>query len=141
MDPQSSRLIAELFEERGIGLVCLAGFMRIVKGELLDRYDGRMLNIHPSLLPSFRGLDGQRQAWDYGVKIAGCTVHFVDKGVDTGPIIIQKAIEVRSDDTVETLSARILEEEHMAYPEAVRMFAEGRLEIDGRRVTVKDVRK
>ncbi len=139
MSSESSEQIWRLCEERNIGLVCLAGFMRIVKGKLLDRYAGRMLNIHPALLPSFKGLDGQGQAIEYGVKYSGCTVHFVDKGVDTGPIVIQRVVPVLPDDTVERLSARILEQEHSAYPEAVKLFAEGRLVTEGkRRVRILD---
>ncbi len=138
MTPESSSAMAALCRDRKIGLVCLAGFMRIVKGELLDLYSGRMLNIHPALLPSFKGLDGQRQAFEYGVRVSGCTVHFVDKGIDTGPIILQKVVGIEAGDTVESLSAKILEQEHRAYPEAVRLYAEDRLEIDGRRVLIKD---
>ena len=134
MSLDSSEEMFRLCEERGVGLVCLAGFMRIVKGRLLEEYAGRMINIHPALLPSFKGLHGQKQALDYGVKIAGCTVHFVDAGIDTGPIIIQKAVPVLDTDTEESLSERILAEEHRSYPEAVRLFAEGKLKIDGRRV-------
>jgi len=137
MTPQSSEKICSLFMERGVGLVCLAGFMRIVKGKLLNEYSLRMINIHPALLPSFKGLHGQRQALEYGVRYSGCTVHFVDEGVDTGPIIIQKVVPVLQDDTEETLSARILEQEHRAYPEAVKLFAEDRLDIIGRRVFIR----
>jgi len=138
MSPESSARMAQLCAARGVGLVCLAGFMRIVKGELMTAYRGRMLNIHPALLPSFRGLDGQSQALEYGVRWSGCTVHLVDEGVDTGPIIIQRVVPVRDDDTVESLSERILVEEHAAYPEAVRLFAEGRLRIAGRRVFIRE---
>lgn len=130
-----SRVVSRL-EEHGVDLVCLAGFMRVVGRTLLDRYAGRILNIHPSLLPAFPGLDAQRQAWEYGVKVAGCTVHFVDRGVDAGPIILQRAVTVSEGDTPETLGARILEEEHRAYPEAIRLFAEKRLVLEGRRVKV-----
>jgi len=118
------------------GLICLAGFMRILSKELVQHYKGRILNIHPALLPSFKGLNAQKQALEYGVKITGCTVHFIDEGVDTGPIIIQAPVEVKDDDTAETLAARILEYEHKIYPEAVRLFADGKLSIDGRRVKV-----
>jgi phosphoribosylglycinamide formyltransferase-1 len=138
MSPESSARMAQLCAARGVGLVCLAGFMRIVKGELMTAYRGKMLNIHPALLPSFRGLDGQSQALEYGVRWSGCTVHLVDEGVDTGPIIIQRVVPVRDDDTVESLSERILVEEHAAYPEAVRLFAEGRLRIAGRRVFIRE---
>ncbi len=116
------------------GLVCLAGFMRILSKEFITMYRYRIMNIHPSLLPSFPGLNAQRQALEYGVKVTGCTVHFVDEGVDTGPIILQRAVEVRDDDTVDTLAARILEKEHEIYAFAVKLFAENRLRIEGRRV-------
>lgn len=116
------------------GLVCLAGFMRILSKEFVTMYRYRIMNIHPSLLPSFPGLNAQRQALEYGVKVTGCTVHFVDEGVDTGPIILQRAVEVRDDDTVDTLAARILEKEHEIYTLAVKLFAENRLRIEGRRV-------
>ena len=137
MTLESSESMVEICKEKGVGLVCLAGFMRIVKGCLMDDYVGRMINIHPALLPSFKGLHGQKQALDYGVKYSGCTVHFVDKGIDTGPIILQKIVLVEQDDTEDTLSARILAEEHKTYPEAVRLIAEGRVRIDGRRVVIE----
>jgi phosphoribosylglycinamide formyltransferase 1 len=136
MSPESSLEMVRLCEERGVELVCLAGFMRIVKGEIMHRYRGRILNIHPALLPSFKGLDAQRQALEYGVRYSGCTVHFVDEGVDTGPIVVQRVVPVRENDTVETLSARILAEEHTAYPEAVRLCAGWKLRIEGRRVFI-----
>lgn len=123
-------------KERQVGLVCLAGFMRVLSASFLKEFPNRVLNIHPSLLPSFPGLEAQRQALEYGVKITGCTVHFVDEQVDHGPIIIQAAVPVREDDTVESLSERILKEEHRIYPEAVRLFATGRLKIIGRRVCI-----
>jgi phosphoribosylglycinamide formyltransferase-1 len=138
MTPEASERMAALCRERGVDLVCLAGFMRIVKGLLLDEYENRMINIHPALLPSFRGLHGQGQALEYGVRYSGCTVHFVDKGVDTGPIILQSVVPVRQDDTEETLSERILKEEHRIYPEAVRLVAEGRVRIEGRRVLIEN---
>lgn len=119
------------------GLICLAGFMRILSKELVQRYRGRIMNIHPALLPSFKGLNAHKQAIDYGVKISGCSVHFIDEGVDTGPIIIQASVEVRDDDTADTLSARILEYEHKIYPEAIRLFAEGKLSVNGRRVNIR----
>ncbi len=118
------------------GLVCLAGFMRILSKEFVTMYRYRIMNIHPSLLPSFPGLNAQRQALEYGVKVTGCTVHFVDEGVDTGPIILQRAVEVRDDDTVDTLAARILEKEHEIYALAVKLFTENRLRIEGRRVII-----
>lgn len=127
---------AEL-KKRGVELVVLAGFMRIVGKPLLDVYPNRVMNIHPALLPSFPGLHGQKQANDYGVKISGCTVHFVDEGMDTGPIIIQAAVAVRDADTEETVSERILRLEHKIFPEAIKIFSEGRIEIHGRKVRIK----
>lgn len=136
MTAESSEKMYVLCTEREIDLVCLAGFMRIVKGTLLEEFSGRMLNIHPALLPSFKGLHGQKKALDYGVRYSGCTVHFVDAGVDTGPIIVQRVVPVQQDDDEESLSARILKEEHIAYPEAVRLFAGGKLRIEGRTVYI-----
>lgn len=138
MSLESSEEMYRLCTGRGVRLVCLAGFMRIVKGKLLDEYAGRMLNIHPALLPSFKGLHGQKQALDYGVKYSGCTVHFVDAGIDTGPILIQKVVPVLADDSEDSLSERILAEEHTAYPEAVRLYAGGRVKTQGRRVLISD---
>ncbi|MBI5815549.1 MAG: phosphoribosylglycinamide formyltransferase [Nitrospinae bacterium] len=117
--------LAGAVEQSGAQLVCLAGFMRIISPAFLTRFPGRVINIHPALLPSFPGLDAQKQAFDHGVKITGCTVHFVDEGVDTGPIIAQAAVEVLAGDTLETLSARILEQEHKLYPKAIQMIADG----------------
>ena len=114
--------IAGELRNRGVELVCLAGYMRLLSPEFIRAFPDRILNIHPSLLPSFPGLDAQRQALEHGVKVTGCTVHFVDEHLDSGAIILQKAVEVRSDDTVETLSARILEVEHTAYVEAARLI-------------------
>jgi phosphoribosylglycinamide formyltransferase-1 len=114
--------------------ICLAGYMRLVGTTLLSAYPQRILNIHPALLPAFPGLHGHRDALLYGVKISGCTVHFVDSGMDTGPIILQRSVPVLDDDTEETLAARILEQEHLAYPEAVDLFTRGQLSIEGRRV-------
>ena len=128
-------LVHEL-RSRGVGLVCHAGFMRILSPAYVRAFAGRALNIHPSLLPAFPGLHAQRQALDHGAKVSGATVHFIDEGVDTGPIVLQAAVPVEPSDTEETLSARILVEEHRLYPEAVRLFAEGRLHIQGRRVMV-----
>jgi phosphoribosylglycinamide formyltransferase-1 len=125
-------------QEYGVDLVVLAGFMRIVTPVLLAAYPGRILNIHPALLPAFPGLHAQRQALEHGAKVAGCTVHFVDAGCDTGPIILQAAVPVREDDTEESLSQRIQVEEHRLYPEAIRLFAEGRLSFEGRRVRISD---
>jgi phosphoribosylglycinamide formyltransferase 1 len=130
-------LVRELSARR-VGLVCSAGFMRILSPAFTRAFAGRAMNIHPSLLPAFPGLHAQRQALDHGAKVAGATVHFLDEGaVDTGPIILQSSVPVLADDTEDTLAARILIEEHRLYPEAVRLFAEGRLSIDGRRVTVR----
>jgi phosphoribosylglycinamide formyltransferase-1 len=126
-------LLAGLERQR-VDLVCLAGFMRILGGDFVRRLRGRLVNIHPSLLPAFPGLHATRQALDHGVKIAGVTVHFVDEGVDTGPIIAQASVPVRDDDTEASLSERILVEEHRLYPDVVRRFAEGRLRLSGRRV-------
>ncbi|MBN2655184.1 MAG: phosphoribosylglycinamide formyltransferase [Nitrospirae bacterium] len=122
--------------KRGVELVVLAGFMRVVKKPLIDAYTNRIINIHPALLPAFPGLHGQRQAVEYGVKISGCTVHFVDEGMDTGPVIIQAAVPVCSEDTEESLSARILMQEHRILPEAIRLYSEGRLKVEGRRVVI-----
>ncbi|MBI4247004.1 MAG: phosphoribosylglycinamide formyltransferase [Candidatus Rokubacteria bacterium] len=129
--------VMETLAARGVGLVCLAGYLRILTPVFVRAWAGRIINVHPSLLPAFRGLHAQRQALEYGVKVAGATVHFVDEGVDTGPIILQASVPVLPGDTEETLSARILVEEHRIYPEAVRLFAEGRLSIQGRRVHLR----
>lgn len=123
--------IVDEFKTRGVKLVILAGFMRIVRKPLLDAFPLQVMNIHPALLPSFPGLHGQKQAVDYGVKISGCTVHFVDEGMDTGPVIIQAAVPVSPDDTEESLSERILKLEHRIFPEAIRLYAEGRLRVEG----------
>lgn len=128
--------IADELKARDVGLVILAGFMRVVGKPLIDAFPNRIMNIHPALLPSFPGLHGQKQAADYGVRISGCTVHFVDEGMDTGPVIIQAAVPVVPDDTEETLSARILKLEHKIFPEAIRLFAEGRLSVEGRIVKI-----
>ena len=130
-------LVREL-RAREVGLVCNAGYMRILTPVWVRAFAGRALNIHPSLLPSFPGLHAHRQALDHGVKVSGATVHFVEEGVDSGPIVLQAAVPVEPGDTEATLSARILEAEHRLYPEAVRLFAEGRLEIVGRRVRIKE---
>ncbi len=133
--------IAEILKKRGTGLIALAGFMRIVRAPLIEAFPNRILNIHPALLPSFPGLHGQEQAFNYGVKISGCTVHFVDEGMDTGPVIIQAAVPVYSDDTGDSVSERILKYEHKIYPHAIRMFVEGRIEVRGRKVFIKDEEK
>jgi phosphoribosylglycinamide formyltransferase-1 len=126
-------LAAELIH-RSVELVCLAGFMRLLGAEFVRAFPLRILNIHPSLLPAFPGLNAQRQALEHGVKISGCTVHFVDEALDAGPILRQAAVPVLEDDTVETLSARILQEEHRIYPEAIALALSGKWRIDGRRV-------
>jgi len=118
------------------GLVCLAGFMRIISPEFVKKYKNRIINIHPALLPSFTGLDSQKQALKYGVKYSGCTVHFVDAGMDTGPIIIQAVVKIKENDTEESLSKRILKEEHRIYPEAVDLIARNKIKISGRRTII-----
>jgi phosphoribosylglycinamide formyltransferase-1 len=128
------RLVVAALEEVRADLVCLAGFMRLLSPYFVERFRGRILNIHPSLLPAFPGLEAQRQALEHGVKFAGCTVHFVDENLDAGPIVLQSVVPIRDDDTPETLSARILDEEHRIYPEAARIVLEGRYRIEGRRV-------
>jgi phosphoribosylglycinamide formyltransferase-1 len=128
-------LVHEL-RARAVGLVCHAGFMRILSPAYVRAFAGRALNVHPSLLPAFPGLHAQRQALDHGAKVTGATVHFVDEGMDSGPIVLQAAVPVEPSDTEDTLAARILVQEHRLYPEAIRLFAEGRLQIQGRRVIV-----
>ena len=118
------------------GLVCLAGYMRLLSPEFVRKYKMRIMNIHPSLLPSFPGLNSQKKALDYGVKVTGCTVHFVDEGLDSGPIIAQRQVAVLENDTYETLSDRILEQEHILYPSCVKLFSENRLLVEGRKVIV-----
>jgi len=117
-------------------LICLAGFMRILSPEFIKKFKNRILNIHPSILPAFPGLNAQRQAIESGVSHSGCTVHFVDEGVDTGPIIIQETVKIKNDDTEETLSKRILAKEHKAYPEAVRLIAEKKISVVGRKIKI-----
>lgn len=148
IDPRSfpdrnafNRAIIQELRDRGVEVVALAGYLRITSDEFVDAFDGRIMNIHPSLVPSFcgKGMHGLRvhqAALDYGVKVTGCTVHFVTKEVDAGPIIVQRTAPVLDDDAAETLSARVLEQEHQAYSEAIQLFAEGRLEIKGNRVRV-----
>ena len=131
------RAIIDLLRARDVSLVCLAGFMRLVGPPLVGVYRDRMLNIHPSLLPAFPGLDAQKQALDHGVRISGATVHLVTSDLDAGPIVLQAAVPVLDDDTVETLSARILIEEHRIYPEAIGMVLEGGWRIEGRRFVAK----
>lgn len=132
--------IIKVLEENNVtqknGLVCLAGFMRIISPQFVQKYKNRIINMHPALLPAFPGLDAQKQALEYGAKYSGCTVHFVDDGVDTGPIILQSIVKIKDDDTEETLSKRILKEEHKAYPKAIELIAKGKIKINGRRAFV-----
>jgi phosphoribosylglycinamide formyltransferase-1 len=128
------RLVIQELRKNQVDLVCLAGFMRLLSAAFIREFPNRILNIHPSLLPAFPGLDAQHQAFEHGVKITGCTVHFVDEDLDAGPIVLQTAVPVLDTDTVETLSARILEQEHQIYPEAIRIVLSGNYAIFGRRV-------
>jgi phosphoribosylglycinamide formyltransferase-1 len=130
------RHVVPVLREHGVDLTCLAGYMRLLSPFFVASFPQRILNIHPSLLPSFPGLESQRQALEYGVKFAGCTVHFVDENLDAGPIVLQSAVPVRDDDTEASLSARILAEEHRIYSEAVKIVLEGRYKIAGRRVLI-----
>lgn len=130
--------VLEALREAGVEWVCLAGYMRLLSSNFVASFPNRILNIHPALLPAFPGLDAQRQAWEYGVKVAGCTVHLVDAGLDTGPIVLQKVVEVREDDTPESLAARILEQEHIAYVEALRLLLTRPWTLQGRRVVFGD---
>ncbi len=136
LDGEAEQKVLQTLEEHDVNFIALAGFMRIVKDSLLNAYKGRIINIHPSLLPSFPGLDGGKQAFDYGVKFTGCTVHFVDAGVDTGAVINQKCIAIEDNDTLESMMEKLHAQEHIAYPEALQWIAEGRIEFDGRRVTL-----
>lgn len=129
--------IVEALKPYNIDLICLAGYMRIVTLELIQAYENKIINIHPALLPSFKGLHAQKQALEYGVKYSGCTVHFVDDGMDSGAIILQKVVEVYDDDTEDTLSERILKQEHIAYSEAVSLITSGKVVINGRKVSIK----
>jgi len=131
------RMVLEELHQHRVDLVCLAGFMRLLSATFIRAFPNRILNIHPSLLPAFPGLDAQHQALEHGVKISGCTVHFVDEYLDAGPIVLQAAVPVLDDDTVETLAARILAEEHRIYSEAIRIVLVGRYAIDGRRVILR----
>ena len=128
--------VGKLLKDNGVECVVLAGYMRIVTPALIRMFPSKMLNIHPSLLPAFPGLDAQKQALEHGAKVSGCSVHFVTEGVDEGPIICQKAVEIKEEDTVESLSARILEQEHTMYPQALQFIAQGRLQIEGRTVKI-----
>jgi phosphoribosylglycinamide formyltransferase 1 len=148
LDPEEapSRLaydmrLLDLLKDKGVtpkeGLVLLAGFMRLLSPEFVEAYRGRIMNVHPALLPSFPGVKAQEQALEHGVKVSGCTVHFVVPEVDSGPIILQSAVKVEEGDTPESLSARILKREHIIYPLAVKLFVEGRLKIEGRKVLIR----
>jgi phosphoribosylglycinamide formyltransferase-1 len=131
------RAVLGVLEKHGVELVCLAGYMRLLSAGFVAAFRGRILNVHPALLPAFPGLHPHRQALDHGVKLSGATVHLVDEGTDSGPIVLQAAVPVLEDDTEATLAARILAEEHRLFPEAIRLFAERRLEVEGRRVRIR----
>jgi len=133
---ERDRRIMAALEEHRVDLVCLAGYMKLLTPDFLKAYGGRILNIHPALLPAFPGLEVQRKALEHGVRFTGATVHFVDEGVDTGPIVLQAVVPVEQDDTPASLAERILREEHRIYPEAVKLFLEGRLKVEGRRVRI-----
>lgn len=132
------KLLIEELNTHDVDLVCLAGFMRLLSAGFINAFPGKVLNIHPSLLPAFPGLDAQRQAFDYGVKVTGCTVHFVDEFLDSGPIVLQSAVPVLDKDTVESISARILVQEHYAYSQAIQWISEGRAKVEGRRVIIRE---
>ena len=137
LEPEVEAEYVRALDERDVDVVALAGFMRILHDDFLTHFSRRIVNVHPSLLPSFPGLDAQGQAFDYGVRWTGATVHFVDAGVDTGPVILQAAVQVEPGDTRDTLAARILEQEHVIYPMALQLIAEGRIRVDGRRTTIE----
>ena len=137
-DEKIMKMLADYGVTPRNGLVCLAGFMRIISPEFVKKYKNKIINIHPALLPSFPGLDAQKQAIDFGAKYSGCTVHFVDEGVDTGPIILQEIIKISSKDTEKTLSKKILVREHKAYPKAVELFARNKIKIKGRKVKISN---
>jgi phosphoribosylglycinamide formyltransferase-1 len=137
LDGEAEQKVLQTLEEHDVNFIALAGFMRIVKKSLLKTFAGRIINIHPSLLPSFPGLNSGKQAFDYGVKFTGCTVHFVDAGVDTGAIINQKCITIEDSDTLESMMKKLHAQEHIAYPEALRWIVQERLLLDGRRIALK----
>ena len=137
LDGEGEQKVLQLLAEHDVNFIALAGFMRIVKDGLLTAYSGRIINIHPSLLPSFPGLDGGKQAFDYGVKFTGCTVHFVDAGVDSGSVINQKCVTIDDTDTLDSLMTKVHAQEHIAYPEALQWIAEGRIQLNGRRIILK----
>jgi len=132
------REIVSILKEKEVDLVVLAGYLKMLTPYFINAYKNKIMNIHPALLPSFPGLHAQKEAFDYGVKLSGCTVHFVDEGLDSGPIILQKAVKVKEDDTEETLTKRILKEEHKLYFHAIQLFAQGRLTINGRKVLIEE---
>jgi len=136
LEPELETQMAGILRNAGVELVALAGYMRVVKTPLLAAFAGKMLNVHPSLLPSFPGLHAWEQALNYGVRVTGCTVHFVNEGVDAGPIVLQQAVAIRPDDTPATLHQRIQVAEHMLLPEAIRLFAQGKLQVTGRQVKI-----
>ena len=140
IDPEYDGKTMATLEAEGVspqnGLIALAGYFRILSPQFIHKYQNRIMNVHPSLLPSFSGLEPQKRALEHGVKVAGATVHFAAKDVDSGPIILQAHVPVRDDDTVESLSERILRQEHRLYPEAIRLFTEGKLKVEGRRVVL-----
>lgn len=138
LDGKAELEVIRILREHGVDFVVLAGFMRMIKAGLLEAFPSRILNIHPSLLPAFPGLASWKQALDYGAKFSGCTVHLVDLGMDTGPIIVQKAVPILDDDTPETLHARVQIQEHIAYPEALELVLNGKTRIEGRRVRILD---
>ncbi|BEU87623.1 phosphoribosylglycinamide formyltransferase [Selenomonas sp. TAMA-11512] len=131
------RALIKALDEEGVTLVVLAGFMRLLSPLFVGHYRGRILNIHPSLLPSFGGAHAHRDVLDYGVKVSGCTIHFVDEGMDSGAIILQASVPVLDGDTEDTLAARVLEQEHILYPRAIELYVDGRLEVEGRQVKIK----
>ena len=137
---EHERRIADVLDAAGVGLVCLAGYMRLLTPWFVQHYAGRLVNVHPALLPAFPGVHAQKQAFDYGVRVAGCTTHFVTEEMDAGPVILQAAVPVLPDDSEDSLAQRILTEEHRIYPETVRLFAEGRLRIEGRKVVIEGAR-
>lgn len=136
-EEHDAEIVAEL-KKREVELVCLAGYMRLLSKEFVRAFSGKIVNVHPSLLPAFKGLDAQKQAVEYGAKISGCTVHFVDEDLDHGAIILQKAVEVANKDTAESLAAKILEHEHALYVEAIKLIVSEKIQIRGRRVLIED---
>lgn len=137
LEPEAQQKYIEALKENGAELVILAGFMRVLKKSFIEAFKGRILNIHPSLLPAFPGLESWKQALSYGAKVAGVTVHLVDEGLDTGPIILQEAVGIKEDDTPEALHQRLQEKEHILYPLAIKLYSQGRLKILGRRVYIE----